>query len=95
MSRFSEPLALVPIDDPVGLAWAEYTYNGNPQPLIDLGILSPDEPGEEKEEVDAAEVEAAKPSDTAETVKAVKPEITPSTSALSAARKLHSHRGTK
>lgn len=62
MSRFSEPLALVPIDDPVGLAWAEYTYNNNPQPLIDLGILSADEPGEEKEEVDAAEVEAAKPS---------------------------------
>ncbi len=32
MSRFSEPLALVPIDDPVGIAWAEYVYNGNPQP---------------------------------------------------------------
>ena len=74
MSRFSEPLALVPIDDPVGLAWAEYTYNNNPQPLIDLGILSPDDEDEEPEDaVPDTEFEAAKSGNTTKPVKAVKP----------------------
>ena len=57
MGRFPEPLALVPIDDPVGLAWAEFFYNDNEQPLIDLGIF-PAEDEKEEEKADT-EVEVA------------------------------------
>ena len=39
MSRFDEPIDLVPIDDPVGEAWAEYVYHDDPQPLIPPEIL--------------------------------------------------------
>jgi len=38
-SRFSEPLALAPVDDPVALGWAAYVYHDDPIPLQKLGIL--------------------------------------------------------
>ena len=42
MGRFDDPIATVPVGDPLGEAWSAYVYGNDPQPLIDLGVLSPD-----------------------------------------------------
>ena len=43
LSRFSEPIVTVSEDDPLAEAWYQYTYEGNPQLLIDLGVLPAEE----------------------------------------------------